>query len=73
MGNAEDVYNVVAADASHGIKAGDNVVWNGNAWENSSGVADLFAYIKAADADKKYMQLNDFRCRRMRKLQPSSK
>ena len=55
-----DVYNVVAADASHGIKAGDNVVWNGNAWDNLSGVVDLSAYVKAADADKKYMQLNDF-------------
>ncbi len=55
-----DVYNVVAADASYGIKAGDNVVWNGNAWDNLSGVVDLSAYIKAADADKKYMQLNDF-------------
>lgn len=60
-GNAVgDVYNVVAADASHGIKAGDNVVWNGNTWDNLSGVVDLSAYIKAADADKKYMQLNDF-------------
>lgn len=55
-----DVYNVVAADASHGIKAGDNVVWNGNAWDNLSGVVDLSAYIKADDANKKYMQLNDF-------------
>ena len=54
------VYNVVTADASHGIRAGDNVVWNGNAWDNLSGVVDLSAYIKAADADKKYMQLNDF-------------
>ncbi len=54
-----DVYNVMTADA-HGIKAGDNVVWNGNAWDNLSGVVDLSAYIKAADADKKYMQLNDF-------------
>ena len=60
-GNAVgDVYNVVTADASHGIKAGDNVVWNGNAWDNLSGVVDLSAYIKAADADKKYMQLNNF-------------
>lgn len=60
-GNAVgDVYNVVAADASHEIKAGDNVVWNGNVWDNLSGVVDLSAYIKAADADKKYMQLNDF-------------
>lgn len=45
-----DVYNVVAADAaSHGIKAGDNVVWNGNAWDNLSGVVDLSAYMKIND------------------------
>ena len=55
-----DVYNVVAADSAHGINAGDNVAWNGNTWDNLSGVVDLTAYIKAADADKKYMQLNDF-------------
>ncbi len=55
-----DVYNVVAADAAHGINAGDNVAWNGNTWDNLSGVVDLTAYIKAADADKKYMQINDF-------------
>lgn len=55
-----DVYNVVAADTAHGINAGDNVAWNGNTWDNLSGVVDLTAYIKAADADKKYMQINDF-------------
>lgn len=44
-----DVYNVVAADASNGIKAGDNVVWNGNAWDNLSGVVDLSAYMKIND------------------------
>lgn len=55
-----DVYNVVAADSAHGINAGDNVAWNGNTWDNLSGVVDLTAYIKAADADKKYMQINDF-------------
>lgn len=49
-GNAVgDVYNVVAADASHGIKAGDNVVWNGNAWDNLSGMVDLSAYMKIND------------------------
>lgn len=55
-----DVYNVVAADSAHGINAGDNVAWNGNTWDNLSGVVDLTAYIKAADADKRYMQINDF-------------
>lgn len=55
-----DVYNVVAADASHGIKAGDNVVWNGNAWDNLSGVVDLSAYAKSADVASTYMKINDF-------------
>lgn len=60
-GNAVgDVYNVVAADASHGIKAGDNVVWNGNAWDNLSGVVDLSAYAKSADVASTYMKINDF-------------
>lgn len=55
-----DVYNVVAADASHNIKAGDNVVWNGNAWDNLSGVVDLSAYAKSADVASTYMKINDF-------------
>lgn len=55
-----DVYNVVTADASHGIKAGDNVVWNGNAWDNLSGVVDLSAYAKSADVASTYMKINDF-------------
>lgn len=41
-----DVYNIVAADDSHGIKAGDNVAWNGNTWDNLSGIEDLSAYSK---------------------------
>lgn len=39
-----DVYNVEAADASHGIKAGDNVAWNGSAWDVLAGTVDLSAY-----------------------------
>ena len=55
-----DVYNVVAADTANGINAGDNVAWNGNSWDNLSGVVDLSAYVKAADVDKTYMKINDF-------------
>lgn len=55
-----DVYNVVAADTSHNIKPGDNVVWNGNAWDNLSGVVDLSAYAKSADVASTYMKINDF-------------
>lgn len=35
------VYNVEAADDTHGIKAGDNVAWNGTAWDNLSGIFEV--------------------------------
>lgn len=55
-----DVYNVVAADASHDINAGDNVCWNGNDWDNLSGVVDLSAYLKSTDAANTYMAKADY-------------
>lgn len=39
-----DVWNITNADSEHGIKAGDNVAWNGTAWDNLSGTVDLSAY-----------------------------
>ena len=39
-----DVYNVETADASHKIKAGDNVAWNGEDWDVLSGTVDLSNY-----------------------------
>lgn len=39
-----DVYNVETADSSHGVKAGDNVAWNGTAWDVLSGTVDLSNY-----------------------------
>ena len=36
-----DVYNVEAADSTHNINAGDNVAWNGTAWDNLAGIVDL--------------------------------
>lgn len=44
-----DMYNVTAADATNGVKAGDNVVWNGTAWDVQSGVVDLTGCIQVAD------------------------
>ena len=44
-----DVYNVTAADSEHGIKAGDNVAWNGSAWDVLSGVVDLSAYTTTSE------------------------
>lgn len=40
-----DVWNIANADKTHNIKAGDNVVWNGSAWDNSSGLVDLSNYV----------------------------
>ena len=36
-----DMYNVTAADPSHDLNAGENVAWNGTAWDNLGGVTDL--------------------------------
>nr|DAR42770.1 MAG TPA: Head fiber protein [Caudoviricetes sp.] len=55
-----DVYNVVAADTDNNIKAGDNVAWNGNGWDNLSGVVDLSAYLKGTDAANTYMAKADY-------------
>lgn len=46
-----DVWNITNADAKHGIKAGDNVAWNGTAWDNLSGVTDLSAYATTTTTD----------------------
>lgn len=39
-----DVWNIVTADPTHGVKAGDNVAWDGTAWDVLGGVTDLSAY-----------------------------
>ena len=50
---AGDVYNVAAADAEHGVKAGDNVAWTGTAWDVLAGTVDLSGYATAAALDGK--------------------
>lgn len=55
---AGDVYNVEAADATNGINAGDNVVWNGTDWDNLSGIVDLSGYVTKEDG--KGLSTNDF-------------
>lgn len=47
------VYNVVGADAANNIKAGDNVAWNGTAWDNLSGIVDLSNYYTKSEVDAK--------------------
>ena len=50
--NKGDVWNVVNADDAHGVKAGDNVVWNGADWDNLSGYVDLSAFAQKGDYQK---------------------
>ena len=44
-----DVYNVAQANVAANVKAGDNVAWNGTAWDVLAGVVDLSAYTPTAD------------------------
>lgn len=46
-----DVWNITNADAINNIKAGDNVAWNGTAWDNLSGTVDLSAYATTSTTD----------------------
>ena len=50
--NKGDVWNIVNADSAHGIKAGDNVAWNGTDWDDLSGTVDLSIYAEKADYQK---------------------
>lgn len=50
--NKGDVWNIVNADTTHQIKAGDNVIWNGTAWDNLSGFVDLSNYPTNSDVAK---------------------
>ena len=46
-----DVRNIVNADPTHGVKAGDNVAWDGTDWDVLGGVADLSAYFNKSTDD----------------------
>lgn len=54
-----DMYNVARADSSHGIKAGDNVAWNGSAWDVLAGAVDLSAYLTKSSAASTYATIDD--------------
>lgn len=51
-----DSYNIATDDKSHGIKAGDNVVWNGTYWDNLSGYVDLSPYLTSEAASGIYLR-----------------
>lgn len=48
-----DVWNVETADSTHGIKAGDNVAWNGTEWDVLAGEIDLTAYATKTELETK--------------------
>lgn len=48
-----DVYNVEQADSTHGVKAGDNVAWNGTTWDVLAGIVDLSGYQTLIDNSHK--------------------
>lgn len=55
-----DVWNVEKADPDHGIKAGDNVAWDGAQWDILGGNHDLSGYAQLNLANT-FTALNDFR------------
>ena len=52
------MYNVTAADPTHGLNAGENVAWNGTGWDNLGGVTDLSG--KVDKEDGKGLSTEDF-------------
>lgn len=55
-----DVYNVKQADPNHKIKAGDNVAWDGTAWDILAGDTDLSGYARLNSANT-FTAANTFR------------
>lgn len=55
-----DVWNVETADPDHGIKAGDNVAWDGAQWDALGGNHDLSGYAQLNSANT-FTASNTFR------------
>lgn len=55
-----DVWNVETADPDHGIKAGDNVAWDGAQWDILGGNHDLSGYAQLNSANT-FTAANTFR------------
>ena len=55
-----EVWNVETADPDHGIKAGDNVAWDGAQWDILGGNHDLSGYAQLNSANT-FTALNAFR------------
>lgn len=55
-----DVWNIKTADPDHGIKAGDNVAWDGAQWDTLGGNHDLSGYAQLNSANT-FTASNTFR------------
>lgn len=55
--NTGDVYNIKTADISHGIKAGENVAWNGTDWDPLGGTIDLSPYATNASVSGTFVNV----------------
>jgi hypothetical protein len=55
-----DVWNIETADPDHGIKAGDNVAWDGAQWDILGGNQDLSGYAQLNSANT-FTAVNIFR------------
>lgn len=55
-----DVWNIETADPDHGIKAGDNVAWDGAQWDTLGGNHDLSGYAQLNSANT-FTASNTFR------------
>lgn len=55
-----DVWNVETADPDHGIKAGDNVAWDGAQWDILGGNHDLSGYAQL-NSSNTFTAFNTFR------------
>ena len=54
-----DVWNVETADPNHGIKAGDNVAWDGAQWDTLGGNHDLSGYAQLKSPNT-FLSINAF-------------
>lgn len=61
-----DVYNVESADSAHGIRAGDNVAWDGTKWDVLAGTIDLST--KVDKVEGKVLSTNDYTTEEKNKL-----
>ena len=50
-----DVYNVKNVDTVHGVKAGDNVAYDGTSWDVLAGTIEMSGYLTKTEAETTYV------------------